>query len=193
MKLTRVVGTIIAEDSRVLFHRRVTELEKDKDALQRAVDHGIKDYDLLVMGNKSLASERDELESRCEGLQAELAGTRYDAKKRVVVLEAKVRSAEAHNITVVSAGEKRLWVFEGGLVQKLEELHVLYAGNVQIIGGLCPPIPAEEPSVEDYLRWLLDEISGLPDMFSGVNGNFATAAIEGALTMAGDSIDLDVV
>jgi hypothetical protein len=58
---------------------------------------------------------------------------------------------------------------------------------------LCPPILAEEPSVEDYLRFLLDEISGLPDMFSGVNGNFAIAAIEGALAMAGDSIDLDVV
>jgi hypothetical protein len=130
MKLTRVAGTIIAEDSRVLFHRRVTELEKDKDAMQRAVDHGIEDYDLLVMGNKSLASERDELESHCEGLQAELAGARYDAKKRVVVLEAKVRSAEAHNITVVSIGEKRLREFEGGLVRKLEELHVLYAGNV---------------------------------------------------------------
>jgi hypothetical protein len=30
-------------------------------------------------------------------------------------------------------------------------------------------------------------------MFSGVNENFATAAIEGALTMAGDSVDLDDV
>jgi hypothetical protein len=83
--------------------------------------------------------------------------------------------------------------YEDGLVQKLEELHRLYAGNAQIIGGLCSLMPAEEPSVEDYLRWLSDEISGLPDMFSGVNKNFATAAIEGALAMASDSIDLDVV
>jgi hypothetical protein len=30
-------------------------------------------------------------------------------------------------------------------------------------------------------------------MFSGVNDNFATAAIEGALTMAQDSVDLDAV
>jgi hypothetical protein len=29
-------------------------------------------------------------------------------------------------------------------------------------------------------------LPGLPDMFSGVNENFATAAIEGALAMAGD-------
>jgi hypothetical protein len=69
----------------------------------------------------------------------------------------------------------------------------LYAGNVQIIGGLSSPMPAEEPLVEDYLRWLSDEISSLPDMFRSVNENFATAAIEGALAMAGDSIDLDVI
>jgi hypothetical protein len=30
-------------------------------------------------------------------------------------------------------------------------------------------------------------------MFSGVNENFAIAAIEGTLSMAGNSIDLDVV
>jgi hypothetical protein len=30
-------------------------------------------------------------------------------------------------------------------------------------------------------------------MFCGVNENFATAAIEGALVLAGDSIDLKVV
>jgi hypothetical protein len=54
-------------------------------------------------------------------------------------------------------------------------------------------MPAEEPSIEDYLRWLSDEIFDLPDMFSGVNENFATAAIEGAFAMASDSIDPDVV
>jgi hypothetical protein len=105
----------------------------------------------------------------------------------------KVRSVEAHIIEVSSTGEKRLREFEGGLVQKLEELQGLYAGNVQIIGGLCSLMPTEEPSVEDYLRWLSDEISGLPDMFNDVNENFATTAIEGALAMAGDLIDLDVV
>jgi hypothetical protein len=50
-----------------------------------------------------------------------------------------------------------------------------------------------EPSTEDYLRSLLEEISGLPDMFSSVNENVATTAIEGTLTMAGDSVDLDAV
>jgi hypothetical protein len=119
--------------------------------LQCTVDHGIEDYDRLVTGNKSLASERDELKSHCEGLQTELAEARSDTEKRVVVLEAKVRFAEAHNIDVGSAGEICLREFEGGLVRKLEELHGLYAGNLRIIGGLCSPMPAEEPSVEDYL------------------------------------------
>jgi hypothetical protein len=122
-----------------------------------------------VTGNKNLASERNELKSRCEGLQADLAEVHSDAEKRVVVLEAKVRSIEAHNIDVASTGKKRLREFEGGLVRKLEELHGLYSSNVQIIGGLCSPMPAEEPSVEDYLCWLSDKISGLPNVFSSVN------------------------
>jgi hypothetical protein len=51
----------------------------------------------------------------------------------------------------------------------------------------------EEPSAEDYLRWLSEEAFGLPDMFSSMNENFAAAAIEGALAMARDSVDLDIV
>jgi hypothetical protein len=91
-------------------------LKKDKDVLQHAIDHGIEDYNLLVMGNKSLASECDELKSRCEGPQAELAEARSDAEKRVAILEARVRSTEAHDIDVASTGEKHLREFEGGLV-----------------------------------------------------------------------------
>jgi hypothetical protein len=50
-----------------------------------------------------------------------------------------------------------------------------------------------EPLAADYIHWLSDEVSGLPEMFSGVNEIFATAAIEGGLAMARDSVDLDVV
>jgi hypothetical protein len=42
----------------------------------------------------------------------------------------------------------------------------------------------------DYLRWLSTEIFGLPDMFGGVNENFVTAAVEGAIVVAGLSVDL---
>jgi hypothetical protein len=51
----------------------------------------------------------------------------------------------------------------------------------------------KEPSVEDYLNWLSEEVSGLPDIFNGVNENFATAAIEGALALIGDSVDLEAL
>jgi hypothetical protein len=69
----------------------------------------------------------------------------------------------------------------------------LYVRNVQSIGGLCLQMHVGEPSAEDYLHWLSVEITGIPDMFNGVNENFATAAIEGALVMARDSVDLDAV
>jgi hypothetical protein len=36
-------------------------------------------------------------------------------------------------------------------------------------------------------------VTGLPDMFSGMNENFATTAIEGALALASNLIDLKVV
>jgi hypothetical protein len=90
MKLTRVAGTIIAEDSGVSLRRHVIEHGKDMDVLQCAVDHGIEDYDLLVTGNKNLVSELNELKSHCEGLQAELAEACSDGEKRIAILEAKV-------------------------------------------------------------------------------------------------------
>jgi hypothetical protein len=76
---------------------------------------------------------------------------RFDAQKRTDDLEAKVKSAEAHSIDVTADGERRLREFENELAQKLGELRKLYVGNVQTIGGLCLPVPTEEPSVEDYL------------------------------------------
>jgi hypothetical protein len=83
--------------------------------------------------------------------------------------------------------------FEGRVVQNLEELHELYVHIVQTIGGLCLPMPMGEPSVDDYLCWLSAGIFDLPGMFGGVNENFATAAIEGALAMARDSVGLSAL
>jgi hypothetical protein len=65
------------------------------------------------------------------------------------------------------------------LVQQVERLCEMYADKVQSIGGLCSAMSLEEPSVDDYLNWLSAEVTGLSDMFSGVNENFATVAIEG--------------
>jgi hypothetical protein len=79
------------------------------------------------------------------------------------------------------------------LVEWLERLHEMYADKAQSIGGLCSVMSTEEPSVEDYLNWLSEGMAVLPDMFSGVNENFASVAIEGALALAGSSVDLEVV
>jgi hypothetical protein len=74
--------------------------------------------------------------------------------------------------------------FKSAIAQKLEGLHEIYADKVQSIGGLCSMMSMEKPSPEDYLAWLFEEVSGLSDVFSGVNENFATPAIEGALALA---------
>jgi hypothetical protein len=44
------------------------ELEEDKSTLQHVVDHGIEDYNLLLMGKQSLLFERNELKCCCEDL-----------------------------------------------------------------------------------------------------------------------------
>jgi hypothetical protein len=54
MKLTKVIETIIAEDSGDSLWKCIAELERDKDALQRVVDLNAEDYDLVVAGIKNL-------------------------------------------------------------------------------------------------------------------------------------------
>jgi hypothetical protein len=69
----------------------------------------------------------------------------------------------------------------------------LYVRNIRSIGGLCSSMPEGDPSVVDYICWLLVEVGDLPKVFAGVNENFVSAAVEGALAMAGDSVDLDTI
>jgi hypothetical protein len=139
------------------------------------MDIGVEDYALLMESNKSLLAEHD------------------DAKKKVADLVVRVKSTEAHSVDVVATGEEHLRDFKDGLIRDLVELCALYVRNAQTIGGLCSPMPEGEPSARDYLHWLSTEMSGLPDMFGGVNENFITAAVEGALVMAGSSVDLDTL
>jgi hypothetical protein len=157
------------------------------------LDHSTEDYELVVASSKKLSSERDQLKIHCDNLQDELAQACSDTEKRISDLEAKVASVEACNIEIAADGEKSLRDFHGVLVRQLERVHDMYAERVQSIRGLCLTMLAGEPSIEDYLNWLFEDVSGLPNMFSGVNENFATAAIEGALSLAGDSVDLEVV
>jgi hypothetical protein len=191
--LTKTAEAIIAEDDGASLREHIVELIAEKGALQRAVDGGIEDFDLLLEGNKSLIDVHNDLQYRCEDLHVELAEVRSDAKKRIADLEAKVKTAEAHNIDIAAVGKKCLKGFEDEHIRDLAELRSLYVRNTPTIGGLCSPMPEGEPSTADYLRWLSTEISGFPDMFGGVNTNFITSAVEGALIMAGESIDLDAL
>jgi translation initiation factor 2 beta subunit (eIF-2beta)/eIF-5 len=90
MKMTRDVKTIIGKDSRGPLHHCIAELEEDKSALQHTVDHGIEDYEPLLVGNEKLASERDKLKHHCKDLQAELGETRSDAQKGIKILKQKL-------------------------------------------------------------------------------------------------------
>jgi hypothetical protein len=157
------------------------------------MDHNAEDYDLVVAGNRKLASESGQLKLHCESMQVEVAQVCFDADECIADLEVKVKSAETHSVEIAAEGDKNLRDFENGLVRKLEGLREMYADKVQTIEGLCSPMSMMEPLVEDYLNWLSEQVVGLPDMFCDVNENFATAAIEGALALVSDSVDLDVM
>jgi molybdopterin converting factor small subunit len=81
MTLTEAAGTIIAEDDRASLRKRIAELEKDKSTLQRVVDLGTEDYNLVVTGNRKLSSQRNELKLHCESLEADLARVCSNAEK----------------------------------------------------------------------------------------------------------------
>jgi hypothetical protein len=49
------------------------------------------------------------------------------------------------------------------------------------------------PLAAGYIRWLSMKVAGHPEMFAGVNGNFISTAVEGALIMAGKSVDLNAL
>jgi hypothetical protein len=157
------------------------------------MDHNAEDYDLVVAGNRKLASKSGQLKLHCESMQVEVAQVCFDADECIADLEVKVKSAETHSVEIAAEGDKNLRDFESGLVRKLEGLREMYVDKVQTIEGLCSPMSMMEPSVEDYLNWLSEQVVGLPDMFCDVNENFATAAIEGALALVSDSVDLDVM
>jgi hypothetical protein len=96
-------------------------------------------------------------------------------------------------VELAAAGNKCLNDFEVELLRDLTELWELYVRNIRTIGGLCSPMPEGDPSAMDYIRWFSVEVGDLPKVFAGVSENFIYIAVEGALTMAGDSVDLDAI
>jgi hypothetical protein len=111
----------------------------------------------------------------------------------VLHLEAKVKSAEAHNAEVGAASDKRLSDFEAELIRDLAGLWKLYSHNIQSIRGMCLLMSEGDPSTADYIRWLSMEVGGLPEMFAGVNENFISVVVEGALIMARESANLNAL
>jgi hypothetical protein len=102
-----------------------------------------------------------------------------------------IKSAEARAVDVATAGKKWLNDFKAELVRDLAVLRSLYIRNVQVIRGLCTLISVPNHLPVEYIWWLSMAVAGLPEMFAGVNENFVSATVEGALVVIGESIDLD--
>jgi uncharacterized protein YydD (DUF2326 family) len=104
--LWKCIADLEAENS--CLKATTTESAETIDMLQRSVDSGIEDYNLLQEGNKSLLGEHNELCYHTEDLEAELAKVHADAIEDIAALETKIESAEAHSGDVAPAGEKHL-------------------------------------------------------------------------------------
>jgi hypothetical protein len=154
------------------------------------VASGLEDYELLMKGNRSLLAECDALHDRAKDLESELTKAHASAIENIAALEARIRSAEVHTVDVAAAGEKCFGDFEKQLIMDLVELRVLYECNFQSIGGMCSPMPENEPSVVDYIRWISAEVNGLPEVFAGMNKNFVSAMVRGHSRDGRGSIDL---
>jgi hypothetical protein len=189
----KVVEKIIAEDSRETLEKHVAKLESENSKLKATVADSIEDYEVLQLGNVSLLAERNDLRYRCEDLEAKLAKVCSNSATNIASIQAKIKSTKAHTVEVDAANEKCLGDFEAELVRVLAGLRKLYNHNIQSIKGLCSPMPEVDSLATDYIRWLSTEVAGLPEMFAGVNENFISAVVKGALMMAGESIDLDAL
>jgi hypothetical protein len=148
---------------------------------------------VLQLGNVSLLAELNDFWDRCEDLEARLAKVRSDSIVSIASLEAKIKSIEAHAMDVAATDEKCLVDFKANLVKDLAGLWKLYVRNVQGIRGICSLMSEVGSLAVDYIRRLSTEVAGLPEIFAGVNKNFISVAVEGALTMAGESVDLDTL
>jgi hypothetical protein len=63
--------------------------------LQRSMDAGIKDYDLLMEGNKSALAECNALCKHSEDLESELTKARTSAEEGIASLEARIKSVQS--------------------------------------------------------------------------------------------------
>jgi hypothetical protein len=113
----KVVEKILAEDTGESLQKHVAELEAEEAELiaklQRSLDNGVEDYNLLMVGNESLLAECNDLLPHAEDLESELGKVRATATADVAELDTKILSAKAHSVDVAAASEKRLKGFQG--------------------------------------------------------------------------------
>jgi hypothetical protein len=160
VSLMKDVEKILADDVGESLWKRVLKLEAENSRLtatavessetitkmQRSLDNGVEDYNLLMAGNESMLAEHNDLCHHTEDLESELANIRDAIAEDVTALETKIEFAEAHIVDVAAAGEKCLKDFEDELVEDLAGLRALYICNINHIRGLCSPMPESEPS-----------------------------------------------
>jgi hypothetical protein len=92
------------------------EAAKTTAMLQRFVDAGIEDYNLLMQGNKSLLAEHDEFCYHSDDMENELVKAHSSAKESIADLEAKIKFVEAHSVDVAAASKNCLTDFEDNLL-----------------------------------------------------------------------------
>jgi hypothetical protein len=145
------------------------------------------------MANSSLLSKHNDAHWRCEDLENDLKKSNADSTAHIAALEATVKSVKTHSVEVAAVGNKRLNDFEAELSRDLTEMRELYVRNILSIDGLCSPMPEGDLSTANYIRWLSVVVGDLLKVFAGVNENFVSITVEGALAMAGNSVDLDAI
>jgi hypothetical protein len=73
--------------------------------MQRSLDNGVEDYNLLMAGNESKLAECNDLRHHTEDVESELAKVCAATAMDVATLETKIVSTEAHSMDLAAAGE----------------------------------------------------------------------------------------
>jgi hypothetical protein len=159
--------------------------------LRRELEEEVDNYELMRCGSESLLAECNTLCDQIADLESELVEVKMGATRDISIMEAKVASTEARAVDDAAAAEKCLVDFRAKLTKGIVGLHKAYERNIQRLGGICTPSSNATPSVQDYVCWLTSEVGYLPGVFTSVNENFISTAIEGVLKMPDETGSID--
>jgi hypothetical protein len=102
-----------------MLQNYVAELESENCKLKAAAVEASEDYEVLQLMNTSLLSERNVSHYQCKDLEDELKKIRSASATSIAALEAKIKTAKAHNKEVAAAHDKRWSDFEAELTRDL--------------------------------------------------------------------------